>query len=165
MSFLNQKDIRKCRTVSRSAKNSQNKVDKLHRICYNENSTKGKAMSEFRLENTIGGQLLNKLNVAINEMVEVPNNLLPETFQDKVRGGRTLARLEEMCDKQEGLTEHRKLKNIRAENIEDYRKQFVANGKFEYDGHRDELQLYRNEQAFCNACPAIDIDEDDLLEG
>ena len=122
-------------------------------------------MSEFRLENTIGGQLLAKLNVAIHEKIVVPNALLPETFHDKIRGGRTLARLEEMCDKQEGLTEHRKLKNIRAENIENYRQQFEANGKFEYNGQHDELQLYRNEQAFCNACPAIDIDENDLLEG
>jgi hypothetical protein len=108
--------------------------------------------------------ILKQLEAAIKEMIVVPNSWLPEEFHNKVRGGRTLANLDQMCDKSEGLTEHSQLKNLKAENIENYRQQFKASGKFEHNGHRDELQLYRNEQAFCSACPSIDIDEDDLME-
>tara|TARA_B100000929_G_scaffold264861_1_gene231564 strand:- start:873 stop:1211 length:339 start_codon:yes stop_codon:yes gene_type:complete len=108
--------------------------------------------------------ILKQLETAIKEMIVIPNSWLPEEFHNKVDGGRTAARLEEMCDKRDGITEHRQLKSIKAENIENYRQQFKANGKFEYSGHCDELQLYKNEQAFCSACPAIDIDEDDLME-
>ncbi len=110
-------------------------------------------------------EILHKLATAIADTVAIPNSLLPESFQDNVRGGRSLARLNQMCDEKEQQTAHQNLKQIRAENIEKYRQQFVENGEIEYNGHRDELQLYRNEQAFCNACPAIDIDKDDLLEG
>jgi hypothetical protein len=58
----------------------------------------------------------------------------------------------------EGVTEHRKLKSIKAENVENYRKQFEENESFEYNGYIDELQLHRNEMAFCTACPFIDLE-------
>jgi hypothetical protein len=121
-------------------------------------------MSEYKFENTVGGKLVKGLEVAIKECLVVPNSWLPEEFHDKVRGGRTLARLDQMCDKQEGVTEHRKLKALKAENIENYRKQFEESGEFEYNGHTDKLQLHRNEMAFCSAHPAIEIDEDDRMD-
>ena len=105
-----------------------------------------------------------KLKEAVKECIVVPNSWLPEEYHDNVRGGRTLARLDEMCDKRDGVTEHRKLKALKAENIENYRKQFEESGSFEYDGHRDDLQLYKNEMAFCTACPTIEFDDDELME-
>ena len=71
---------------------------------------------------------------------------------------------DKLSDEKEGLTEYRKTKAIKAQNIENYRKQFEESGSFEYDGLRNELQLYKNEMAFCSACPDIEINEDDLLE-
>ena len=117
-------------------------------------------MSDYKFENTIGGKLVKELETATKECLVVPNSWLPEEFHDKVRGGRTLARLDQMCDKQEGLTEHRKLKTLKAENVENYRKQFEENESFEYNGHTDALQLHRNEMAFCEACPSIELEED-----
>ncbi len=121
-------------------------------------------MSEYKFENTIGGKLYKELEQAVKEMIVVPNSWLPEEYHDKVRGGRTLARLEKVCDKREGITEHQKTKALKAENIENYRKQFEENGEFEYNGHTNELQLHRNEMAFCSAHPAIEIDEDDWMD-
>ena len=114
----------------------------------------------YRFENTIGGKLVKELETAVKECLVVPNSWLPKDYHDNVRGGRTLARLEQMCDKREGLTEHRKTKALKAENVENYRKQFEQSGEFEYNGHIDELQLYKNEMAFCSACPAIDMAEE-----
>jgi len=119
----------------------------------------------FNLDNTEGGRLLKQLEKAIKECIVVPNEWLPEEHHDKVRGGRTLARLEKVCDKREGLTEHRKLKALKAENIENYRQQFEENGSFEYDGHRDELQLHRNQMAMVSGMVNSGmIDAEDLEE-
>lgn len=92
------------------------------------------------------------------ECITVPNHLLPEEFRDQVRGGRTLARLEELCDKRDGITEHVKKQAIKARNIERLRKQveekslFSSHGDFiDIDGEldyseseKDELQLHKN---------------------
>ena len=121
-------------------------------------------MNEYKFENTTGGKLLKKLEQAIKECIVVPNSWLPKECHDKVRGGRTLARLDKVCDKREGISEHQKTKAIKAENIENYRKQFEQSGEFEYNGRTNELQLYKNEMAFCSAHPAIEIDEDDCME-
>jgi hypothetical protein len=120
-------------------------------------------MSDYKFENTIGGKLIEELKREIQECIVVPNHLLPAEFHDDVRGGRTLARLEQMCEKHDrGPTKFRELKDIKAENVENYRKQVEENESFEYDGHVDELQLYKNQLAMSNACKLID--EDDLLE-
>ena len=115
-------------------------------------------MSDYKFENTIGGKLFKELEQAIKECIVVPNGWIPETFHDKVRGGRTLTRLDQMCDKREGFTAHRKIKDIKAENVENYRKQFAENESFEYNRHINELQLHRNEMAFCTAHPDIDLE-------
>ncbi len=115
-------------------------------------------MSEYKFENTIGGKLLKKLDAAFRDCLAPSNSWLPEKFHDKVRGGRTLARLDQMCDIRDGITKHRKSKATKAENVENYRQQYAENGTFTYNGHTDDLQLYKNEMAFCTACPDIDLE-------
>jgi hypothetical protein len=62
-------------------------------------------------------KLFRAADKAIHECLFVSNDWLPEEMHDKVRGGRTLARLNKIADKRDGLTEHQKLKAIKAENI------------------------------------------------
>ena len=107
-------------------------------------------------------QMLEELRVATQEMIVVPNSWLPESFHDNVRGGRTLARLNEMCEElSDTETEHQKTKAIKARNIEKLRKQFEQKAiftthkggtdfvdlesEFDYsDNEVDEIQLHRN---------------------
>ena len=120
-------------------------------------------MSEFKFENTVGGKLIEELKREIRECIVVPNHLLPTELHDDVRGGRTLARLEQMCDEDKRETsKFRELKDVKAENVENYRKQVEENESFEYNGHTNDLQLYKNQMAFCTAANLID--NDDILE-
>ena len=100
------------------------------------------------------------------ECIEVPNHLLPERFHDKIRGGRTLARLNElMAEEDETETAHQKAKAAKARNIEKLRKQFEQKAiytthkggtdfvdmesGFDYsENEADEIQLAKNEYAF-----------------
>jgi len=100
------------------------------------------------------------------ECIEVPNHLLPERFHDKIRGGRTLARLNElMAEETETETAHQKAKAAKARNIEKLRKQFEQKAiytthkggtdfvdmesGFDYsENEADEIQLAKNEYAF-----------------
>ena len=100
------------------------------------------------------------------ECIEVPNHMLPERFHDKVRGGRTLARLNElMAEEDETETAHQKAKAAKARNIEKLRKQFEEKAiytthkggtdfvdmesGFDYsENEADEIQLAKNEYAF-----------------
>ena len=60
-------------------------------------------------------EMLKELEVATKEMLFVPNDLLPEAFHDDVRGGRTLARLDELCEEiADGETAHQKAKAAKA---------------------------------------------------
>ena len=53
--------------------------------------------------------------------------------------------------KQEQESEYRRLKRIKQENAEKYRKQVDATGEFQYNGHTDEISLHSNQQAFVGA--------------
>lgn len=53
--------------------------------------------------------------------------------------------------KQEQESEYRRLKRIKQENAENYRKQVDATGEFVYNGHTDEVSLHSNQQAFVGA--------------
>lgn len=132
------------------------------------NTTKGYIMLNKNLPYCGLGNIENLNNYmrqAFAELIVVPNSWLPEDYHDNVRGGRTLARLDQMADKAAGLTEHRKLKALKAENIENYRKQYEESGQFEYNGHRDELQLHKNQMAFVGGMVNRGmIDADDLME-
>mgnify|MGYP001360043977 FL=1 len=100
------------------------------------------------------------------ECLEVPNDLLPEKYHDNVRGGRTLARLNElMAEEAETETAHQKAKAAKARNIEKLRKQVeeksiftthkggtdfvdLSEGLDYSDNEADEIQLAKNEYAF-----------------
>ena len=100
------------------------------------------------------------------ECIEVPNDLLPEKYHDKIRGGRTLARLNELIAEEEATeTAHQKAKAAKARNIEKLRKQFEEKAiytthkggtdfvdmesGFDYsENEADEIQLAKNEFAF-----------------
>ncbi|MQF98029.1 MAG: hypothetical protein FI729_00640 [SAR202 cluster bacterium] len=100
------------------------------------------------------------------ECIEVPNDLLPEKYHDKIRGGRTLARLNELiAEEEETETAHQKAKAAKARNIEKLRKQFEEKAiytthkggtdfvdmesGFDYgENEADEIQLAKNEYAF-----------------
>jgi len=58
------------------------------------------------------------LREALMEAIEILNSCLPEGFRDYVRGGRSLKRLEELCEKRDGITAHVKQKAVKARNIE-----------------------------------------------
>tara|TARA_Y100000361_G_C10952608_1_gene234579 strand:- start:48 stop:431 length:384 start_codon:yes stop_codon:yes gene_type:complete len=100
------------------------------------------------------------------ELLEVPNHLLPKAFRNERDGGRSLAELDAMCEKvSDTRTAHQKLKALKAENCENYRKQYEATESFEYNGHRDEVQLHRNQMAFVGGMVNSGmIDADDLEE-
>lgn len=100
------------------------------------------------------------------ECIEVPNEMLPEKYHDNIRGGRTLARLNElMAEEAETETAHQKAKAAKARNIEKLRKQVeeksiykthkggtdfvdLSEGLDYSDNEADEIQLAKNEYAF-----------------
>ena len=100
-------------------------------------------------------EIITKLDAAKNgiysaaelESIWIPNEMLPEPYQDDREGGRTLARLEVECEAREGISEHIQRKADKAENIASYRKQVEFLGEFEYNGHVDELQQHKSEIA------------------
>jgi len=96
----------------------------------------------------------------IQDHIVVPNIWLPESFRNYRDGGRTLAELEKMCDKRDGITEHTKKKDERTRRVELYAKQFEQEGRFDYvdiDGHSQ----YNHEMAFAKYCPTIDLEDED----
>lgn len=117
------------------------------------------------------------------ELIEVPNSMLPEKYHDNIRGGRTIARLNElMAEEAETETAHQKAKAAKARNIEKLRKQveeksiftthkggtdFVdLSGELDYsDNEADEIQLHKNMAAMVRGMVNGGlIDADDLLE-
>ena len=90
-------------------------------------------------------------------------------YHDDVRGGRTIARLEQECDVREGLSEHVKLKALKARNIERLRKQVTGHDidcELDYsENETDELQQHKNEMAFVGGMISSGmIDASDLEE-
>ena len=152
-------------------------LDKQPILCIiEETTTKGLIM---KFENTPSGKLLAEFRTAIMESITVPNHLLPAEFHDDVRGCRTLARLDQLCDKRDGVSEHTKLKALKARNVERLAAQveaksvFAAHGDFvdlsgelDYsDNECDDLQLTKNMQALVGGMVNRGlIDADDLLE-
>jgi hypothetical protein len=137
-------------------------------------------MNKFDFEKTVGGRLLAELRRDMLESIVVPNSLLPEEFHDKVRGGRTLARLQELCDVRDRIhTEHQKAKAAKARNIEKLARQVEAMSRYNERGdfidiehgfdysecEIDEIALYKNECALVGGMVNSGmIDADDLLE-
>ena len=101
----------------------------------------------YKFENTIGGQLLAQLRRDIMEVIEVPNHMLPEEYQNKRDGLRTLAELEAMTTpKADVLSDHQIEKAEKAERVEKYRQQWEENETIEYDV--DEYRLHKHQLAF-----------------
>ena len=95
---------------------------------------------------------LQLLEQAVADAVTIPNSWLPKELHDNTRGCRTIARLDAMLDKREGLTDHKKKKAIKAKNIEIYREQFANTGEIDYNGGQvDDIQLHRNQCAIVQA--------------
>ena len=128
-------------------------------------------------------EMLKELEVAVMECIVVPNDMLPESFHDDVRGGRTLARLDEMCeDIADGETAHQKAKAAKARNVEKLRKQVeeksiftthkggtdfvdLSEGLDYSDNEADEIQLHKNMLALVGGMVNSGmISADDLME-
>ena len=125
-------------------------------------------------------QMLAELEVVVEECIVIPNEWLPKEHQDQIRGGRTIARLNELSEVlDETHSQHVKVKAIKARNIEKMRKQveekslFAAHGDFvdldgelDYsDNEADEIQLHKNMMALVGGMINSGmIDAEDLEE-
>ncbi len=107
------------------------------------------------------------------DAIIIDNSGLPESFRDHVRGGRSLRRLEEMCEKRDGITPHVKHKAIKARNIERLAAQVShlrETGEMDFaldysQNECDEIAQHRAECALVNGMVNGGfIDADDLLE-
>jgi hypothetical protein len=121
-------------------------------------------MGHFDFSQTESFKLLEAFRLKLESCLVISNDLLPEQFQDANRGGRTIARLNELCDKRDGITDHKRIKAIKAANIELYAKQAADGGEITYDGQRDENQQYKNEMTLISAMINGGIMEADELE-
>jgi len=134
---------------------------------------------ESKMSNPATGRMFDELARLVRESIVVPNHLLPEDFHDHTRGGRTLERLEQLCDERDGNTEHRKLKELKARNVAKLAAQVEAktirNGhgdfvdldsELDYSANEcDDLALTRNMMALVGGMVNGGIiDADDLLE-
>lgn len=102
---------------------------------------------DYNFANTISGQLLAQLRLDLMEVIEVPNHVLPEEFQNKRDGGRSLAELETMMKVEESkLSDHEIEKAEKGKRAEKYRQQWEENETLEYDV--DEYRLNKHQMAF-----------------
>ena len=117
----------------------------------------------YNFENTIGGQLLKQLEIAVKECIEVPNSMLPEEYHNNRDGVRTLADLESTYNEAIQPSQHQLDKTARTERCEKYRQQWEDNESIEYDVDAD--RLYKNELTFCKLASGagwIEIDNNIL---
>jgi hypothetical protein len=123
------------------------------------NNTNKENKVAYKFEDTIGGQLLAKVRLEIMEVLEPQNCMLPERFQNKRDGGRSLAELETMMKVEEPkLSDHEIEKAEKAKRVEKYRQQWEENETLEYDV--DDYKLHRFELAFVKAAIAAGWVED-----
>jgi len=102
---------------------------------------------DYNFANTISGQLLAQLRLDFMEVIEVPNHMLPEEYQNKRDGGRSLAELEAMMIVEEPkLSDWQIEKAEKAQRVEKYRQQWEENETLEYDV--DEYRLHKHQLAF-----------------
>lgn len=129
---------------------------------------------------TTAEKILKEFKREIYFAITVPNSYLPEEFQNHTTGCRSLGNLKMMCDKRDNkISEHQKIKQIKARNIEKLAKQVEEFSR--YKNHGDFVDLDRgldytnceinHEQLYKNECAMVNgmvnsgmISEDDLLE-
>jgi hypothetical protein len=104
------------------------------------------------------------MDAAIAECIWIPNNLLPERYQDHREGGSTIERLNRIYD-EEVLPnlEFQQMKAEKAERLEKYAAEYAERGEFTYDVN--EHRQYMNEQSFCDGLLKAGIlDSEDFME-
>ena len=77
--------------------------------------------------------MLKELEQAVLECLVVPNHILPEEFHNETAGYVSLAKIDKICDKLEGISKHEKEKAEKARRVELYRKQLENNGEIYYE--------------------------------
>ena len=77
--------------------------------------------------------MLNEFEQAVLECFVAPNHILPEEFQNERGGYVSLAKIDKICDKLEGISKHEKEKAEKARSVELYRKQLENNGEIYYE--------------------------------
>lgn len=109
-------------------------------------------------------EMLADLEAATMQAIWIPNELLPESYQDNREGGRTLERVANVYEKEvEPALEYQRVKAAKAKRLAQYAADYAEAGKFTYDVD-DDLQ-YKNEQSFCDGLIAGGIlDSDDFME-
>lgn len=112
-------------------------------------------------------QLIAELKSAVADVIVIPNSWLPPHFRNERDGGRTAAELHRMVDKieqSESESHHATIKRKKAENVRKYQLQNLARNEIRYDGHQNENQLYKNEQAFLEAMIQSGVITDEFLD-
>jgi hypothetical protein len=117
-------------------------------------------------------EVIAKLDAAKNgiysaaelESIWVPNEVLPERYQDNRESGSTLKRMNKIYDA-EILPdiEFQQMQAEKAERLEKYATEYAENGTITYDVN--EHRQYNNEQSFCDGLLKAGILEaDDFME-
>ena len=89
-------------------------------------------MKKSEFLKTEGGRLFAQLEAAVKRCLYVPNNILPENFQDQRTDCVSLAKLEKKCDTMELDTNAAHEKKEKAKRVEMYRKQIAAGREIMY---------------------------------
>ena len=127
-------------------------------VQYKSNTTKGIDMTK------IIEQLKAELEAATMEAIWIPNDLLPERYQDDREGGRTLDRIQEVYEREvEPNLEYQRIQAEKAKRVAKYAAEYAERGEFDYDVDPD--MQYKNEQSFCNGLIRGGVlDADDFME-
>ena len=127
-------------------------------VQYKSNTTKGIDMTK-NIE-----QLKAELEAATMEAIWIPNDLLPERYQDDREGGRTLDRIQEVYEREvEPNLEYQRIQAEKAKRVAKYAAEYAERGEFDYDVEPD--MQYKNEQSFCNGLIRGGVlDSDDFME-
>ena len=127
-------------------------------VQYKSNTTKGIDMTK-NIE-----QLKAELEAATMEAIWIPNDLLPERYQDDREGGRTLDRIQEVYEREvEPNLEYQCIQAEKAKRVAKYAAEYAERGEFDYDVDPD--MQYKNEQSFCNGLIRGGVlDADDFME-
>lgn len=104
-------------------------------------------MNKKEFYQTPGGKLVLELGRQMKESIFVPNSQLPRKFHNRKTGGRTLAQLDQLCEKRDSLTPHQIEKAEKAKRVRAYSLQMELNGVFTYD--EDERLLNEKIVNFC----------------
>ena len=95
-------------------------------VQYKSNTTKGIDMTK-NIE-----QLKAELEAATMEAIWIPNDLLPERYQDDREGGRTLDRIQEVYEREvEPNLEYQRIQAEKAKRVAKYAAEYAERGEFD----------------------------------